>query len=65
MLGFSTSYSEKSFYPKSHSYEKGKKAMELVSQSSVRLLKTCNAAIEILDKVAKDIGIMKEVLNHE
>jgi len=38
--------------------------MELVPQSTVRLLKTCNVAIEILDKVAKDIGSMKEVLNH-
>jgi len=58
--GFSTSCLEKCSYPKSHPYEKGKKAMQLVPQSTVRLLKACNAAIEILDKVAKDRGIMKE-----
>ena len=34
--------------------------MELVPQGTVRLLKACNATIEILDKVAKDRDTMKE-----
>jgi hypothetical protein len=40
-------------------YVRGRKAMELVPPSTLRLLKACNTTVEILDKVAKDRNIQK------
>jgi hypothetical protein len=45
---------------KSEIYVRGRKAMEVVPPSTIRLLKACNTTIEILDKVAEDRGILKK-----
>lgn len=41
-------------------YIRGKNAKELIPQSTVKLLRACNTARDILQKVAKDRGILGE-----